>query len=122
MIDTLYAMGRAPVEGQPKGSAFLSFMPLALIFLVFYFLLIRPQKKQAARQREMINKLTKGTKIVTNGGIHGKITALKGKDIELEIASNVRITLSRNAISQVEGAEQVTSNELRGKWQAKNNE
>ena len=105
MIDTLYAMGRAPVEGQQQGSAFLSFMPLALIFLVFYFLLIRPQKKQAARQREMINKLTKGTKIVTNGGIHGKITALKGKDIEVEIAPNVRIVLNRSAISQVEGAE-----------------
>ena len=104
MIDTLYAMGPAPAEGQPQEGAFLSFLPLVLIFLVFYFLLIRPQKKQAERHREMINKLTRGTKIITNGGIHGKITALKGKDVELEIAPNVRITLSRNAISQVEEA------------------
>lgn len=102
MIDYAYAMGRSASGGeQPAGSPIGGFLPLILIFFVFYFLLIRPQKKQAMKQKEMINGMKKGDKIVTSGGMHGKITALKGKQIEVEIAANTRVILNKQAVSQI---------------------
>ncbi len=101
MINIAYAMGQAPVGDQPAGSPIASFLPLILIFIVFYFLLIRPQKKQAQKQKEMISSVKKGDLIVTSGGIHGKITALKGKQVEVEIAPNTKVILNRQAISYV---------------------
>ena len=73
MINIAYAMAQPPTGDQPAGSPIASFLPLILIFIVFYFLLIRPQKKQAQKQQEMINSVKKGDLIVTSGGIHGKI-------------------------------------------------
>ncbi|MFC2091303.1 preprotein translocase subunit YajC [Elusimicrobiota bacterium] len=102
MIETAYAMAPPPASGASGGgSAISGFIPLILIFLVFYFLLIRPQKKQMQQQQNMVNNLKKGEKIVTSGGVHGKITALKGKLLEVEIANNVRITINRQAVSSL---------------------
>ncbi|MFC2061908.1 preprotein translocase subunit YajC [Elusimicrobiota bacterium] len=101
MIDLAYAMSQAPAEGQQAGSSIAGLLPLILIFFVFYFLLIRPQKKQVQQQKEMVNSLNKGDRVVTSGGIHGKITALKGKQIELEISPGTKIILNKQAISQV---------------------
>lgn len=101
MIDLAYAMGQAPQGGQQAGSPIGGFLPLILIFAVFYFLLIRPQKKQAKDQQKMINSLKKGDLIVTSGGMHGKITGLKGKQIEVEIAKNIKVIINRSAVSQL---------------------
>jgi preprotein translocase subunit YajC len=101
MISIAYAMAQPPAGGQQAGSPIFGFLPLILIFFVFYFLLIRPQKKQMQQQQEMINKLKKGDRIVTSGGIHGKIAALKGKQIDIEVAPNTRITINKQNISQV---------------------
>jgi len=98
MADTAYAMAQAPA-GQEAGSPIISLLPLILIFLIFYFLLIRPQKKQMQKHQETVNALKKGDEIVTTGGIHGKVTALKGKEIEVEIAPNIRITLNKQAVA-----------------------
>jgi preprotein translocase subunit YajC len=112
MINIAYAMAQQQPSGsQQAASPISSLLPLILIFAVFYFLLIRPQKKQQQQQQNMINNLKKGDRIVTSGGIHGKITALKGKEIEVEIASNTRITLNKQSISQLISGEEIESSE-----------
>ncbi|MGM0441632.1 MAG: preprotein translocase subunit YajC [Elusimicrobiota bacterium] len=101
MVELLYAMGEAPAGAEQAGSVWGSLIPIILIFGVFYFLLIRPQKKQMEKHSEMVDNIQKGDKIVTSGGIHGKVTALKGKQIEVEIASNTRVLINKQSVSSV---------------------
>ncbi len=101
MINSAYAMAQSTQGTGQTGSPLSGFLPLILIFGVFYFLLIRPQKKQAQKQQQMINSLKKGDNIVTSGGMHGKVTGLKGKEIEVEIAPEVKVILNRQAVSLV---------------------
>ena len=75
-----------------------SFIPLILIFGVFYFMLIRPQQKQAKLQQQFLDEMKTGNKVVTKGGIHGTITGLTDSVVTLEIADNVRIKVSRSSI------------------------
>ena len=82
----------------PQGGGLLSFLPLDLIFVVFYFLLIRPQQKKAKAQMEYLSKLQKGDKVVTTGGLYGEITGLTDKVVTLEIADNVRVKVARQYI------------------------
>jgi preprotein translocase subunit YajC len=77
---------------------FTQFAPLILIFIVFYFLLIRPQQKQAKKHQEYLNSLKVGQKVITKGGIHGQITALTDQIATVEIDKDVRIKVSRDAI------------------------
>ncbi len=81
-----------------------SFIPLILIFVVFYFLLIRPQQKQAKLLQQFLNDLKVGNKVITKGGIHGTITGLTETVVTLEIAQDVRIKVSRSAIASPESA------------------
>ncbi|MBU0945188.1 MAG: preprotein translocase subunit YajC [Proteobacteria bacterium] len=96
MTGVAYAAGPAAGAGGAGGIA--SFIPLILIFAVFYFMLIRPQQKQAKQQQQFLNDLKTGNKVVTKGGIHGTITRLTDSVVTLEIAENVRIKVSRSAI------------------------
>ncbi len=75
------------------------FLPLILIFLVFYFLLIRPQQKKAKEHQSYLANLKRGDKVITGGGIYGQITGLTDNAVTLEIADNVRIKVSRAAIA-----------------------
>ena len=84
------------MDGSAGG--FASFIPLVLIFVVFYFLLIRPQQKQAKQHRAFLSDLKKGHKVVTKGGLHGVITAVADTVITLEIAKDVSVKVSRDAI------------------------
>jgi preprotein translocase subunit YajC len=95
------AFAAAPAAGSAAGmaSSFTSFIPLVLIFVVFYFLLIRPQQKQAKQHQLFLSELKKGSKVVTKGGIHGVIVALSDNVITLEIAKDVNIKVSRDAIA-----------------------
>jgi preprotein translocase subunit YajC len=95
MTGIAYAAGEG-VGGAAGG--FASFIPLILIFVVFYFLLIRPQQKQAKMHQAFLNDLKKGQKVVTKGGLHGVITALTDTVITLEIAKDVAVKVSRDAI------------------------
>ena len=78
--------------------AFGQFLPLILIFVVFYFLLIRPQQKQAKQHQAFLNDLKKGSKVFTKGGLHGVITGLADNVVSLEIAKDVVVKVSRDAI------------------------
>jgi len=77
---------------------FTSFLPLIVIFLLFFFMIIRPQMKQAKEQRNMIAALQKGDEVVTTGGIVGKVTKVTDTFITLEIATNTEINVQKHAI------------------------
>lgn len=94
---TSIAYAAAPASGG-GAAGFASFLPLILIFVVFYFLLIRPQQKQAKQHQEFLNNLKTGDKIITRGGIHGIITGLTDSVVTLEIAKDIKVKVSRDAI------------------------
>ncbi len=79
------------------------FLPLVMIFGVFYFLLIRPQQTRAKQMKEMLTQLRRGDRVVTGGGILGTVQRVKeGSDeIEVELAPNMRVTVLRDTISSV---------------------
>jgi len=88
--------------GGTGGSGDVSFLiMMAVIFGIFYFLLIRPQQKKQKEIKEMLANLTHGDVVVTSGGIHGKIAAITGDVITLEVADKVRIKVSRSFIVSV---------------------
>lgn len=95
-------MALAFAEEAPKSGAsgIVSFLPIIVLFGIFYFLLIRPQQKRAKEHKEMVSKLGKGDYILSNGGIFGRITAVSEDAVTVEIAENVRVKMSRNAISR----------------------
>ncbi len=76
-------------------------LPLVLIFVVFYFLLIRPQTKRAKEHREMVGKLSAGDEVVTNGGILGRITEVTDNFVTLEVAANVAIRVQKFQVTQL---------------------
>ena len=80
------------------GGGIMSFVPLILIFVIFYFLLIRPQQKKAKDHQLYLANLQKGDSIVTSGGLHGLITGLTDTVATVEIADNIRVKVSRQHI------------------------
>jgi preprotein translocase subunit YajC len=72
---------------------------LLAMFAIFYFLLIRPQQKRAKQHKEMIEALKAGDQVVTAGGIHGKVVSVQDKVVTLEIATGVRIKISRVSVA-----------------------
>ena len=98
----------------PGGLPFLGQMfPLILIFVVFYFLLIRPQQKKSKEHREMLAKLKKNDEVLTAGGIYGRVTALTDSVATLEVAPNVRIRVSRSQVSALVKVEKATGKEAK---------
>lgn len=89
--------------GDPAAqpSMLAQFLPLILIFAVFYFLLIRPQMKRAKEHKNLVTNLAKGDEVVTNGGLLGRIADLNDSFITLELAENVQIKLQRQAVATV---------------------
>ncbi|MFA5627293.1 MAG: preprotein translocase subunit YajC [Thiohalomonadaceae bacterium] len=89
----------APAAGSPDMLGALA--PFAILFVVFYFLLIRPQQKRAKEHRAMIEKLAKGDEVITGGGLAGKVTELGDNFIEVEVADNVRVKVQRQMLTSV---------------------
>ncbi|HCX86895.1 MAG TPA: preprotein translocase subunit YajC [Gammaproteobacteria bacterium] len=99
-MDFLISDALAQGGGGTGGSLF-SLLPLAAIFVLFYFLLIRPQQKRAKQHKEMVAALAKGEEVVTNGGLLGKVTEIDDNFITLEISSGLNVKVQRQAVSQV---------------------
>ena len=98
LISTAYAQG----TGLLDQSALIQFLPLVLIFIVFYFLLIRPQQKKAKDQRAMLDALRRGDRVVTGGGILGTVSkVVSPEEVEVDIASGVRVKVLRSTITSV---------------------
>jgi preprotein translocase subunit YajC len=91
----------APAAGGDMMSTLTGMLPLVLMFVVLYFVMIRPQMKKQKEHRAMLDALAKGDEVATAGGLLGKVTRLGEGYLSLEIASGVEVQLQRNAIVQV---------------------
>jgi preprotein translocase subunit YajC len=94
-------MGTGGAQGGSNSGGFTAFIPLILMFGIFYFLLIRPQQKKAKQHQEMINALKKGDRVITSGGIHGRIASVDDTTVALEIADKVRIKVARGNVATI---------------------
>jgi preprotein translocase subunit YajC len=98
-IATSALLAFAPAGGEGSTNPILLFLPYILIFAVFYFLLIAPARKKQKRHAEMIGNLKNGDRIITNGGIHGTVVGVTDAVIQVRIADQVKIEISRNAVA-----------------------
>lgn len=94
------------LQQQTAPSGILSFLPLILILGIFYLIVFLPARRRQKKLQDMIDNLKAGDKVVTSGGIYGTIVGLKDDRIQLRIAENVKIELSRNAVTALQGSEQ----------------
>jgi len=86
-------------QGQQAVNPIINLFPLILIFVIFYFLLIRPQKTKEKEHQKMISSLNKNDEIVTSSGIHGTIVNVKDKTVILRIDDNVKIEIEKNCVT-----------------------
>ena len=93
------AYAQAAAQQQPN--AFLQFLPLIVLVVLFYFMLIRPQMKRAKEQREMLGALAKGDEALTSGGLAGRISAIGENYITLEVADGVAVKVQKAAVVSV---------------------
>jgi preprotein translocase subunit YajC len=94
----------AQAAGSDPMSTFGAFVPLILIFVVFYFLLIRPQQKKMKDHKAMLDAVRRGDRVVTNGGILGLVTkVVDDRELQVEIAENVRVRVMRDMVASVVG-------------------
>lgn len=91
----------APTGQTAPGGTFGMFLPMLLVFAIFYFLLIRPQSKQRKLHQQLVQGLKKGDDVVTASGIHGKVTGVTDSIATLEIAENVRIKIEKQQVQTV---------------------
>ncbi len=91
----------AAAAGGDMQSSLMSMLPLVLMFVVLYFVMIRPQMKKSKEHRAMIDALAKGDEVATGGGILGKVSKLGDSYLSLEVASGVEIQIQRSAVVQV---------------------
>ena len=101
-----YAMGPSPQAGQGQGGGLIGFLPLILIFVIFYFMLIRPQQKRAKEHKVMLENLKKGDKVVTSGGEYGVIEEVKTNTVVLKISENVKVKYGKAYIAAIRTEEE----------------
>ena len=99
MTGIAYAMGQGGAGAGQGAGGFSGLIPIILMFVIFYFLLIRPQQKRNKEHKQMIETLKKGDRIITNGGIYGRITGLDDTTLTVEIADKVRVKVVRGNVS-----------------------
>ncbi len=106
----------AQAAGAPAGGyeTLMSFAPFILIFVVMWFLLIRPQQKKQKEHRAMVAALKRGDRVVTNGGIYGQVSHVADDHLMIEIADGVKIKVVRDAIAAVPGKPEPVKKEEKG--------
>jgi len=109
-LDLAYAMGTQPGGGGGTGSQIWSFLPIIFIFVIFYFLLIRPQQKQKKEHQNLLSNLREGDNVLTSGGIYGRVTGIKDDKITVEISDEVRVKVNRGHIAGVVKQDVLKSN------------
>jgi preprotein translocase subunit YajC len=96
-------------EGSGGGNSFLSFLPLLLIIVVFYFFFIRPQMKKSKEQKKFRESLKRGDKVITIGGVHGRIAEMDDTTVTLDVGNQVRITFEKSAVA-MDNSSQIAQN------------
>jgi preprotein translocase subunit YajC len=94
-MENLFILLQDSAEGE---STWMSLLPLFLILIVFYFFFIRPQTKKNKEQKKFREELKKGDKVVTIGGLHGKISEIKDNTVGLEVGNQMKVTVEKSAI------------------------
>ena len=92
-----------------QGNVLLQFLPVAIVVAIFYFLILLPMKRRQQKIQEFQDNLKVGDKIVTTGGLYGKITRVTDKTLQVEIAERVRVEMSRAAVAGYQGQEPVVA-------------
>ena len=100
-MDFLISSAWAQAAPGAPSNPLMSFLPLIILFGIFYFMLIRPQMKRSKEQRAMISALARGDEVVTSGGMLGRIDELADQFVTLEIADGVRVKVSKQHITSV---------------------
>ena len=100
LITPAYAQAAA---GGDANSMLMSLLPFALIFVIMYFLILRPQQKKVKDHAELVKNIRRGDTVVTSGGIIGKVSKVDDNELQIEIADGVRIKVLRGTISEIRG-------------------
>ena len=101
---SLPLMAPAPTGGE-QPNPLIQMLPIALIFVIFYFLLIRPQQAQQKKHQEMLKNVKKGDRDITSSGLYGRVVGVSDTDVTVQIAKDVEIQLQRGAITAVVGSD-----------------
>src|ERR1044071_6724121 len=101
MLAFVSILGQSPAPQGPAGGGLGFFVPLIFVFVIMYFIMIRPQTKRQAEQKKLISSLKTGDRVVTNAGIHGLISNVKETTVILKVADNVKIEMEKSAIANV---------------------
>src|ERR1700681_3534219 len=96
------AMGSAPAPGV---NPYVQLIPIALVFAIFYFIILLPTKRKQKKLQEFLDSLKVGDRIVTTGGIYGSVTKISEQSVQIQIADKVRIEVARSAIGGYQGQE-----------------
>jgi preprotein translocase subunit YajC len=96
-----FFIASAHAQDASTQGGLMSFLPLIVIFVIFYFLLIRPQMKRSKEHRKLVAELSTGAEVVTNGGLLGRITRVDESFVTVEFADKVEIKVQKNAIASV---------------------
>ncbi len=96
-----FFIASAHAQDASSSGGLMSFLPLIVIFIIFYFLLIRPQMKRAKEHRKLVEELSTGAEVVTNGGLLGRITRVDESFVTVEFADKVKIKVQKHAIASV---------------------
>ena len=111
LISTAYAQSAG---SMPGGDMLIQIAPLVLIFIVFYFLLIRPQQRKLKQHRDMVAAVRRGDIVVTAGGIIGKVAKVDDQELTIEIADGVRVRIVRSTVGDVRSRNQPAPRNPRG--------
>jgi preprotein translocase subunit YajC len=98
MVSEVYAMANNTAAQQGGRTGYEGILMLVLMFAIFYFLLIRPQQKRAKQHKQLMESLKVGDQVITAGGIHGKVAALQDTVVTIEVATGVKIKVSRSSV------------------------
>ena len=97
-----YLLAMAPSPGEGGGGSMVStIIMFGAIFVIFYFMIIRPQKKRAKEREQMLSNVQKGDKIITSGGLHGTVAGLDEKTVLIDVGDKIKLTFERSAISTI---------------------
>ena len=100
-MNLLIAMAPQGGNGAGGGSMVSTFVMFGAIFLIFYFMIIRPQQKRAKEREKLLSSIEKGDKVITSGGVHGTVAGVEEKTILLQVTENVKLKIERSAISTI---------------------
>jgi preprotein translocase subunit YajC len=101
----LVAMGSPPGPGV---SPYVQLIPIALVFAIFYFIILLPTKRRQKKLEEFLTSLKAGDRVVTTGGLYGSVTKVNEKSVQLQIANNVRVEVARSAVVGFQGQDALT--------------